>query len=271
MLPPIKDVIRTHGLQADKSLGQHFIHDLNITDRVARSAGIIKDQHILEIGPGPGALTRAILAHDPATLTAVEKDSRCLAALADIQKEHPQLNVIEGDALHYAPDSRTKIIANLPYNIGTELILRWLETPELYESITVMLQKEVAERIAAQPGSKAYGRLAIFCQWLCDVDLHFHLPPEAFIPPPKIWSSVITLTPLNEPRYACDAAALKTLTTLLFNQRRKQLKAILKKIDGAAEVIESLGLDPTARPENVSIEQMCQLATSLQPALQQNR
>ncbi|MCP4208871.1 MAG: 16S rRNA (adenine(1518)-N(6)/adenine(1519)-N(6))-dimethyltransferase RsmA [Shimia sp.] len=268
-LPPLRQVIETHGLSARKSLGQNFLLDLNLTAKIARRAGELSDCDILEIGPGPGGLTRGLLAEGARKVLAIEKDQRCMAALAEIEAAYPgRLKVINGDALEVDPLSLLtppiRVAANLPYNVGTELLVRWLtpkEWPPFWQSLTLMFQREVAERITAGPGSKAYGRLAILSQWRSNANIVMSLPPGAFSPPPKVHSAVVHLTALSEPRYPADAQTLSRIVAAAFNQRRKMLRAALK---GQATDIEdrliSAGIKPTDRAEVVSLEQFCALA-----------
>lgn len=271
-LPPLREVIATHGLSAKKSLGQNFLLDLNLTAKIARQAGDLSECDVLEIGPGPGGLTRGLLSEGARKVLAIEKDARCLPALQEIAASYPgQLEVINGDALaidplaHLTPPIR--VAANLPYNIGTELLVRWLTPPQwppYWQSLTLMFQREVAERIVAQPGSKTYGRLALLAQWRADARIVLSLPPEAFTPPPKVSSAVVHLTALPEPRFPADAAILSRVVATAFNQRRKMLRASLK---GVAPDIEdrliSAGIKPTDRAEQVSLEQFCTLARTL--------
>ncbi|WP_299206924.1 16S rRNA (adenine(1518)-N(6)/adenine(1519)-N(6))-dimethyltransferase RsmA [uncultured Tateyamaria sp.] len=268
-LPPLRDVIATHGLSARKSLGQNFLLDLNLTAKIARQAGDLSGSDVLEIGPGPGGLTRGLLSEGARKVLAIEKDARCLPALAEIADRYPgQLQVIEGDALdidplaHLTPPIR--VAANLPYNVGTELLVRWLTPPTwppFWQSLTLMFQREVAERIVAQPGSKAYGRLAVLAQWRSDARIVLSLPPEAFTPPPKVSSAVVHLTALPTPRFDADAAVLSRVVAAAFNQRRKMLRAALK---GTAPDIEdrllAAGIKPTDRAEQVPLEGFCALA-----------
>jgi 16S rRNA (adenine1518-N6/adenine1519-N6)-dimethyltransferase len=271
-LPPLREVIARHGLSARKSLGQNFLLDLNLTARIARAAGDLTQADVLEIGPGPGGLTRGLLASGARHVVAVEKDARCLPALEEIAAAWPgRLTVIEGDALsvdlsgHLTPP--VKIAANLPYNIGTELLVRWLTPPAwppFWESLTLMFQREVAERIVAKPGDKAWGRLAILAQWRCEVRLVLDLPPQAFTPPPKVSSSVVHVTALPAPRYPADPGVLSRVVAAGFNQRRKMLRASLR---GLAPDIEdhlaAAGIDPTDRAERIDLERFCALARSL--------
>ena len=272
-LPPLREVIATHELSAKKALGQNFLLDLNLTAKIARSAGDLSGSDILEIGPGPGGLTRGLLAEGARKVLAIEKDARCLPALAEIAAAYPgRLEVIEGDALKVDPleylTPPIKIAANLPYNVGTELLVRWLTPkvwPPFWTSLTLMFQREVAERIVAKPGSKAYGRLAILAQWRTEARIVIDLPPQAFTPPPKVSSAVVHLTALPAPRYPADPEILSRTVAAAFNQRRKMLRAALK---GVAPDIEdhlaAVGIPPTERAEQVSLEAFCALARSLE-------
>ncbi|WP_374292386.1 16S rRNA (adenine(1518)-N(6)/adenine(1519)-N(6))-dimethyltransferase RsmA [Paenirhodobacter enshiensis] len=268
-LPPLREVIRDHELVAKKSLGQNFLLDLNLTARIARSAGDLAGSDVLEIGPGPGGLTRGLLVEGARRVLAIEKDPRCMAALGEIAAAYPgRLEVIEGDALevdvraHLTPPIR--IAANLPYNVGTELLVRWLTPPEwppFWQSLTLMFQREVAERIVAKPGTNHYGRLAILAQWRCDAKIVMSLPPEAFTPAPKVHSAVVHLTALPEPRYPADPKVLERVVAAGFNQRRKMLRAALKGVHPRIEaLLEEAGIPPTERAERVSIEAFCRLA-----------
>ena len=271
-LPPLREVIATHGIAAKKALGQNFLLDLNLTARIARAAGDLTACDVLEIGPGPGGLTRGLLASGARHVLAIEKDARCLPALEQIAARHPgRLTVIEGDALdidplaHLTPPIR--ICANLPYNVGTELLVRWLTPPDwppFWTSLTLMFQREVAERITAQPGGKAYGRLAILAQWRCDARIVLDLPPQAFTPPPKVSSAVVHLTALPAPRYPANPATLSRVVAAAFNQRRKMLRAALKGVSPAIEDhLRAAGIAPTERAEQVGIAELCALARSL--------
>ncbi|WP_420002610.1 16S rRNA (adenine(1518)-N(6)/adenine(1519)-N(6))-dimethyltransferase RsmA [Arenibacterium sp. LLYu02] len=274
-LPPLREVIATHQLSARKSLGQNFLLDLNLTAKIARQAGDLTGCDVLEIGPGPGGLTRGLLSEGARRVLAIEKDQRCLPALAEIAAAYPgQLEVINGDALEIDPLAHLtppiRIAANLPYNVGTELLVRWL-TPEVWppfwQSLTLMFQREVAERIVAKPGSKAYGRLAILAQWRADARIVLSLPPEAFTPPPKVSSAVVHLTALPEPRYPADAATLSRVVAAAFNQRRKMLRASLKGVSPEIEDhLIAAGIPPTERAEQVGLEAFCALARSLKSA-----
>lgn len=271
-LPTLRQVITDHDLQARKSLGQNFLLDLNLTAKIARQAGDLTACDVLEIGPGPGGLTRGLLSEGARRVLAIEKDRRCLPALEQIGQAYPdRLQIIEGDALEIDPLSYLtppiRVAANLPYNIGTELLVRWLtpqQWPPFWESLTLMFQREVAERIVAQPGSKAYGRLALLAQWRADAKIVINLPPEAFTPPPKVSSAVVHLTALPKPRFPADAAILSRTVAAAFNQRRKMLRAALK---GTAPDIEdrliAAGLKPTDRAEQVPLEGFCALAREI--------
>jgi len=271
-LPPLRQVINDHDLQARKSLGQNFLLDLNLTAKIARQAGDLTQCDVLEIGPGPGGLTRGLLSEGARRVLAIEKDTRCMPALDQISAAYPgRLQVINGDALEINPlaylTPPIRVAANLPYNIGTELLVRWLTPPDwppFWQSLTLMFQREVAERIVAQPGSKAYGRLALLAQWRADAKIVINLPPEAFTPPPKVSSAVVHLTALPEPRFPADAAILSRTVAAAFNQRRKMLRAALK---GTAPDIEdrliAAGLKPTDRAEQIPLEGFCALAREI--------
>ncbi|MEM1076133.1 MAG: 16S rRNA (adenine(1518)-N(6)/adenine(1519)-N(6))-dimethyltransferase RsmA [Pseudomonadota bacterium] len=268
-LPPLRDVIQRHDLRARKSLGQNFLLDLNLTAKIARQAGDLSACDVLEIGPGPGGLTRGLLAEGARRVIAVEKDARCLPALAEIADNYPdRLAVLHGDALDTDLASVLKppvrVVANLPYNVGTELLVRWLtprEWPPFWTSLTLMFQREVAERIVAQPGTKAYGRLAVLAQWRADARIVMQLSPEAFTPPPKVSSSVVHLGALTEPRFPAEPKVLSQVVALAFNQRRKMLRAALKGLSPNIEDhLTAAGISPTARAEQISLEEFCALA-----------
>ena len=268
-LPPLREVIAQHNLSAQKSLGQNFLLDLNLTSKIARQAGDLTQSDVLEIGPGPGGLTRGLLAEGARRVIAIEKDRRCIAALEDIQKAYPdRLKILEGDALSINPMEHltgpVKVVANLPYNIGTELLIRWLTPkrwPPFWTSLTLMFQKEVAERIVAPVASKAYGRLALLSQWRTDANIVMNLPPSAFTPPPKVSSAVVHLTALSAPRFEAEAAVLEKTVAKAFNQRRKMLRSSLKGFTlDLEEKLQAAGISPTLRAEQVSLEQFCALA-----------
>ena len=273
-LPPLRDVIRAHDLRAKKSFGQNFLLDLNLTARIARSAGDLREVDVLEVGPGPGGLTRGLLASGARRVLAIEKDARCLPALAEIEAAYPgRLQVIEGDALTIDPlkylQAPVRVVANLPYNIGTELLIRWMTPatwPPFWESLTLMFQREVAERIVARPGTKAYGRLALMVQWRADAHIVLGLPPEAFTPAPKVSSAVVHIRRLESPRYPADAAILERVIAAGFNQRRKMLRAALRSVHPQIEdKLLAANIAPTARAEEIDLARWCALSEVLQP------
>lgn len=268
-LPPLREVIRAHDLVAKRQLGQNFLLDLNLTAKIARLAGDLSACDVLEVGPGPGGLTRGLLIEGARRVLAVEKDARCLPALEEIRAASGgRLEILLGDALevdvlaHLTPPVR--VVANLPYNVGTELLIRWLTPkvwPPFWESLTLMFQKEVAERIVAKPRTEHYGRLALLAQWRCEAKIVMVLPPEAFTPAPKVHSAVVHLTRLAGPRYPADEAMLGRITAMGFNQRRKMLRSSLKALHPQIEtLIRAAGLEPTARAEEISLEGFCALA-----------
>jgi len=268
-LPPLREVIAAHGLSARKALGQNFLLDLNLTRKIARSAGDLTACDVLEIGPGPGGLTRGLLLEGARRVVAIERDRRCLPALAAIAAACPgRLEVIEGDARATDPTRvlrpPVRIVANLPYNVGTELLVRWL-TPEawppFWTGLTLMFQREVAERIVAGPGSKAYGRLSLLAQWRADPSIAFEIPPQAFTPPPKVTSAVVQIERLEAPRYPADPNVLARLTALAFGQRRKMLRASLQPLGPDIEAkLAAAGIAPTDRGERVDLEAFCRLS-----------
>jgi 16S rRNA (adenine1518-N6/adenine1519-N6)-dimethyltransferase len=271
-LPPLRDVIDAHGLAAKKSLGQNFLFDLNLTRRIARAAAPLNAATIIEIGPGPGGLTRALLAEGAARVIAVERDARALPALAEISAHYPgRLDVIEGDAMavNWAAlvSGPARIVANLPYNVGTPLLVGWLTQgvwPPFYESLTLMFQKEVAQRIAAAPGSAEYGRLSVLCQWRCNCRKLFDVNRSAFTPPPKITSSIVQLVPKPKPDVACKVENLERVTAAAFGQRRKMLRSSLKSVFEQTEnVLEKLGIDATRRAEELAVNDFARLAALL--------
>ena len=271
-LPPLHDVISTHSLNAKKSLGQNFLLDLNLTAKIARLAGDLEGYDVLEVGPGPGGLTRGLLASGARRVIALEKDPRCIPALNEIAEVYPgQLDIFNTDALDFDVRSHLtvpiRIVANLPYNVGTELLIRWLtpkDWPPFWSTLTLMFQKEVAERIIATPGSKSYGRLAILAQWKSNPKIMMELPPEAFTPPPKVHSAVVHFDALPEPRFPAPAGLLTSTVAMAFNQRRKMLRSSLKSASPNIEdVLRDAGIEPTARAEEISLEGFCALARGL--------
>jgi 16S rRNA (adenine1518-N6/adenine1519-N6)-dimethyltransferase len=266
-LPPLREVIARHGLDALKSLGQNFLLDLNITQKVARHAGKIDDALVVEIGPGPGGLTRALLALGARHVIAIERDRRAIPALMEISDHYPgRLTVIEGDALTTdiaalaRPGMPLKIVANLPYNIGTQLLVNWLTVPwpPFWDSLTLMFQKEVGERIVAQAGDDHYGRLGVLCGWLTHAEMMFDLSPQAFSPPPKVTSTVVHIEPNPNP-LACKLDKLERVTHAAFGQRRKMLRQSLKPLGGEA-LLNRAEIDPSRRAETLDIEEFCRIA-----------
>lgn len=274
-LPPLRAVIAAHDLRAKKSLGQNFLLDLNLTAKIARQAGDLSACDVLEVGPGPGGLTRGLLAEGARRVLAIEKDTRCLPALSEISEAYPgRLQVLNADALSVDPLAHLShpiaVVANLPYNVGTELLVRWLTPPEwppFWRSLTLMFQKEVADRIVARPGTKAYGRLAILAQWRAVPRIVMTLPPDAFTPPPKISSAVVHFDALDRPRYPADPATLERVVAAAFNQRRKMLRAALKGLAPDMEdKLKAAGIAPTDRAEQLDLEAFCALARQLKAA-----
>ena len=271
-LPPLRDVIRRHGLTARKSLGQNFLLDLNLTGRIARAAGPLAGVTVLEVGPGPGGLTRALLAEGAARVIAIERDERAVAALGEVAAVYPdRLRVVSGDALTfdlapYLAGGPTRIVANLPYNIATALLVSWLTVepwPPWYDRLVLMFQREVAERIVAKPGSKTYGRLSVLGGWRTQAKILFDIAPSAFVPPPKVTSSLVQLIPRANP-LPCDRRALERVTEAAFGQRRKMLRQSLRQLGvDPIPLLEKAGLDPTARAEDIAVEGFVALARGL--------
>ena len=270
-LPPLRDVIRRHELSARKSLGQNFLLDLNLTGRIARAAGPLGGVTVLEVGPGPGGLTRGLLA-EGANVIAVERDQRAIAALGEVAAHYPgRLEVVEGDALKfdiapYLGNGPLRVVANLPYNIATALLISWLTVepwPPWYDRLTLMFQREVAERIVAKPGSKSYGRLSVLAGWRTQAKILFDIAPSAFVPPPRVTSSLVQLVPRDKP-LPCDRKALERVTEAAFGQRRKMLRQSLRQLGAnPLSLLEQAGLDPTARAEDIPVEGFVALARGL--------
>ncbi len=275
-LPPLREVVERHGLMAQKALGQNFLFDLNLTGRIARAAGPLEGQTVVEIGPGPGGLTRALLANGAGRVIAIERDRRCMPALGEIAAHYPgRLEIVDGDALVVDLSSLfggnpARIVANLPYNIGTPLLVGWLSAepwPSWWTSLTLMFQREVAERIVATPEQRAaYGRLAVLANWRCETKILFDVPKTAFVPQPKITSSIVQLVPRLQPE-PCDRRLLERVTLAAFGQRRKMLRQSLKAVLAEpAAMIEAAGLSPTMRAEEVSVSGFVALANALAAA-----
>ncbi|MEM8869369.1 MAG: 16S rRNA (adenine(1518)-N(6)/adenine(1519)-N(6))-dimethyltransferase RsmA [Pseudomonadota bacterium] len=268
-LPPLREIIAKHQLRARKSLGQNFLLDLNLTRKIARHAGDLSAYDVLEVGPGPGGLTRALLAEGAVKVVAIERDARCIPALAEVSAAWPdRLTVIEGDALQvdlgHTIRKPYRVVANLPYNVGTEMLVRWLspeDWPPDWASLTLMFQREVAERIVAVPGSKSYGRLSILSQWRSTPRIVMDLPPTAFTPPPKVSSAVVHFTALAKPRFTADRQVLERVVAAAFQQRRKMMRAALKAVvPDPVAVLTRAGIDPTARAETLDLSAFCTLA-----------
>lgn len=261
-LPPLREVIARHGLAPRKLLGQHFLLDLNLTAKIARAAGELRGACVLEVGPGPGGLTRALLDAGAAEVIAVEKDARAIAALAELETAYPgRLRLVEADALLYDEPEGVTVVANLPYNVSTALLVKWLARIRRFRSLTLMFQKEVADRIAASPGGKDYGRLSVMTQWLCEARALFDVPPRAFWPPPKVTSTVVRLDPRPAPVPA-PFAAMERVVGAAFGQRRKMLRQSLKGLGGEA-LLARAGVSPTARAEQLGIAEFAALAREL--------
>ena len=267
-LPPLREVLRRHGLFAKKSLGQNFLLDLNLTARVARAGGSLDGVTVVEVGPGPGGLTRALLAEGARRVIAIERDDRAIYALQEIAARYPgRIDIVPGDALEFNARAhlgleRARVIANLPYNIATPLLIGWLSEswPPWYDSLVLMFQREVAERIVATSGSKAYGRLAVLAGWRTEAKIMFDVPPTAFVPPPKVTSSVVRLIPRAKP-LACDANALQRVTEAAFGQRRKMLRQSLKSVGvDTLTLLAEACIEPTLRAEEIPVEGFVALA-----------
>ena len=268
-LPPLREVIAKYDLAAKKSLGQNFLLDLNLTRKIARAAGANEGGVFYEVGPGPGGLTRALLAEGAGKVIAVERDARCLPALEEIAAAWPgKLEIVRADAMEIDErsllPSGTRIAANLPYNVGTALLIKWLtgRFPPFWSSLTLMFQREVAERIVAKPGGEHYGRLSVLAAWRTQAKILFDVNRSAFVPPPSVTSSIVRLEPLPHPVAPCDLADLEKVTAAAFGQRRKMLRQSLKSLGGET-LLGRAGIDPTARPENLDVTQFAALARAL--------
>jgi 16S rRNA (adenine1518-N6/adenine1519-N6)-dimethyltransferase len=269
--PPLRAVVERFGLRADKRLGQHFLFDQNLLQRIVAAAGDLSGRTVLEVGPGPGGLTRALLASPAARVIAIERDPRCLLALGElVDHAGGRLQLIAADALDVDPadlaaDQVLTVVANLPYNVGTPLLLRWLDRLDRLERLTLMFQREVAARIVAPPGSRVYGRLSVLVQWLCEARCLMHLPASSFVPPPKVASSLVQLTPRPQPLWPAEKALLERVLAAAFQQRRKMLRASLKSLTEQPEaLLEAADVPPTARAEQIDVAGFCRLARSYQ-------
>ena len=263
MLQPLREVIARHGLDARRSLGQHFLLDGNLTARIARCAGDLAGKQVIEVGPGPGGLTRALLDTDAAAVTVIEVDPRAVAAMRELAETDARLRVVEGDAVGMdlaalVPAPRV-IVANLPYNVATPLLVGWLRQAAAFERLVLMFQLEVAERICAEPGTSAYGRLSVLAQWLCDVGLALRIPPAAFVPPPSVYSAVVGLVPKREQPDAGLFAVMEQVTAAAFGQRRKMLRGSLRALGGEA-LLARAGIAADRRAETLSVAEFDRLA-----------
>jgi 16S rRNA (adenine1518-N6/adenine1519-N6)-dimethyltransferase len=270
--PPLREVIGRHGLAARRSLGQHFLLDMNLTRRIARAAGDMAGVTAIEIGPGPGGLTRALLETDAERVVAIERDRRCIAALAELDATSGgRLEVIHGDALEIdvaglAGGAPARIVANLPYNVATPLLIGWLRRADAVQSMTLMFQKEVAQRLGARAGGASYGRLSVITSWRCKVELLFDVSPQAFVPPPRVTSTVVQLTPRPRPLAPARMTELERVTAAAFGQRRKMLRSSLKALfDDPVPVLERLEIPPTARAEELDVESFCAISRAIRP------
>lgn len=269
-LPPLREVIARHGIRARRQLGQHFLLDLNLCRRIVRAAGDLAGKTAVEIGSGPGGLTRALLETGAARVIAIERDPRCIDALSDLSRRYgDRLHVVAGDALDVdvsalAGTDRIAIVANLPYNVATPLLIGWLRRVDSISAMTLMFQKEVAERIVAAPGTSAYGRLAVVTQWLCEAKRAFDVAPTAFVPPPRVTSTVVNLVPRDAPLAPADMATLETVTAAAFGRRRKMLRSALAGlVEDPETFLAQEGIAPTARAETLPPEAFCALARGL--------
>jgi len=276
-LPPLREVIKRYGIGARRSLGQHFLLDENLTGRIARAASDLDASTVIEVGPGPGGLTRALLANGARTVVAIERDARCVEALSTLGAAYPdRLHVIEGDALgidavaaaaRVGGSAPIRIVSNLPYNVATPLLVAWMAQASSFAELVLMFQKEVAQRIVAEPGNRIYGRLSVLVQWRCEARRVFDIPARAFVPPPKVTSTVVRLVPRAKPLAPCAQADLERVTSAAFGQRRKMLRSSLKNLGGdTMALLATAGIDPEARAETLSVEQFCALARALHEA-----
>lgn len=268
-LPPLREVIATHGLAARKSLGQHFLLDLNLTGRIARAAGPLDKGTTIEVGPGPGGLTRALLEAGAAKVIAIERDDRAIAALEQLAATAGgRLEIVAGDAMKVdlasLGEAPRRVVANLPYNISTALLIQWLRQAGSFASFTLMFQKEVVDRLAASPGSPAYGRLSVITQWRCQVRPLFNIGREAFTPPPKVTSTVVQIEPRPQPLADIPMAVLERVTAAAFGQRRKMLRSSLRALGDAEALLAETGIAPTLRAEDVDLAGFCALACALE-------
>ena len=266
-LPPLREVIARHGLDARRSLGQHFLLDTNLTARIVRFAGDLEGCHVIEVGPGPGGLTRPLLASAAASVTVVEIDPRAVAVMGELEPfAGGRLRVVEADARTVAMETLApaprQIVANLPYNVATPLLISWLRHAAAFRRLTLMFQDEVAERICAPPNAEAYGRLSVLAQWICETDIAMRIPPDAFVPPPKIWSAVVNLVPRPVQPTAADFMRMERLTAAAFGQRRKMLRGSLKPLGGEA-LLRAANIDPERRAETLSVAEFERLAGCL--------
>ena len=269
-LPPLREVIARYGIRARRQLGQHFLLDLNLCRRIVRAAGDLAGKTVVEIGPGPGGLTRALLETEAARVIAVERDPRCIDALSDLSRRYAnRLDVVAGDALDFdisalAGTGRVAVVANLPYNVATPLLIGWLRNVDSISAMTLMFQKEVAERIVAAPGTGAYGRLAVVAQWLCEARRAFDVAPTAFVPPPRVTSTVVNLLPRDAPWRRRTWPVLEAVTAAAFGRRRKMLRSALAGlVEDPEALLEQAGIAPTARAETLPPEAFCALARGL--------
>jgi len=266
-LPRLQDIIAQYGLEARRSLGQHFLLDLNLTRRIVRTVGDLHNQSVIEIGPGPGGLTRALLETSAKQVFAVERDRRCIKSLTTLANAFPKrLTIIEKDALKFdlktvSRGNKVTVVANLPYNISIPLLIGWLRQVSMINSMTLMFQKEVADRLTAQPGTKGYGRTSVIAQWLCNVETSFSIPARAFVPPPKVVSAVVKLTPRLQPLSPASFEMIEKITAAAFGQRRKMLRSALKTLHPyPSELLKQANINPEARAETLTVQKFCKIS-----------